>query len=90
VWSPTPIVDDWSLRLNDPATRTRVRAALNAAIDELSPDYRAVVVLSDAEGLTLAETASSLGLSVAGVKTRLHRARLFLRKRLTAVMGAAA
>jgi len=84
------VVDDWSLRLNDPATRTRVRAALNAAIDELSPDYRALVVLSDAEGLTLAETASSLGLSVAGVKTRLHRARLFLRKRLTAIMGAAA
>jgi RNA polymerase sigma-70 factor, ECF subfamily len=84
------IIDDWSVRLNDPATRKRVRAALNAAIAELSPDYRAVVVLRDAEGLTLAETASSLGITVAGVKTRLHRARLFLRKRVTALMEAAA
>jgi len=84
------IIDDWSLRLNQPALRQRVNAALNAAIDELPPDYRAVVVLSDAEGLTPAETASALGLTVAGVKTRLHRARLFLRRRLTALMEAAA
>ena len=84
------IVDDWSLRLDQPAVRHRVRAALHAAIDELSPDYRAVVVLTDAERLTVAETASTLGITVAGVKTRLHRARLFLRKRLTAVMEAAA
>jgi len=85
-----PSIEDWSVRLNDPATGNRVRAALDAAIDELAPDYRAVVVLCDAEGLTLAETASSLGMSVAGVKTRLHRARLFLRKRLTALMENAA
>ena len=84
------IIDDWSLRLNQPALRPRVNAALNAAIDELPPDYRAVVVLSDAEGLTPAETASALGFTVAGVKTRLHRARLFLRRRLTALMEAAA
>jgi RNA polymerase sigma-70 factor, ECF subfamily len=84
------VIDDWSLRLNDRATVDRARAALNAAIDELSPDYRAVVVLRDAEGLTLAETARSLGINVAGVKTRLHRARLFLRKRLTAGLETAA
>lgn len=44
------VMDDWSLRLNDRATVDRARAALNAAIDELSPDDRAVVVLCDAEG----------------------------------------
>src|SRR5262249_58807263 len=31
------VVDDWALRLNDPATHTRVRAALDAASDELPP-----------------------------------------------------
>ncbi len=85
-----PIIDDWSVRLNDPGTRTRMHAALNAAIDELPPDYRAVVIVCDAEALTLAEAASALGLSVADVKTCLHRARLFLRKRLPALMEAAA
>ena len=84
------VIDDWSLRLNDRATVDRARVALSAAIDELPSDYRAVVILCDAEALTLAEAASALGLGVGGVKTRLHRARLFLRKRLTALMEAAA
>jgi RNA polymerase sigma-70 factor, ECF subfamily len=83
------VIDDWSPRLNDRATVDRARVALSAAIDELPSDYRAVVILCDAEALTLAEAASALGLGVGGVKTRLHRARLFLRKRLTALMEAA-
>lgn len=84
------VIDDWSGRVDDPATRSRVRAALNAAIDELSPADRAVVVLRDAEGFTLAETATSMGITIATAKTRLHRARLFLRNRLAVVMEAAA
>src|SRR5947208_3504547 len=68
---------------------SRSRAALSAAIDELSPEYRAVVVLRDVEGLAMAEAATSLGISVASAKTRLHRARLFLRKRLAAFMATA-
>jgi len=55
----------------------------------LSPEYRAVVVLRDVEGLAMAEVATSLGISVASAKTRLHRARLFLRKRLAAFMATA-
>jgi len=57
---------------------------LSTAIDELPADYRAVVLLRDVEGLSQQETAEALGLTVVSVKSRLHRARLFLRKRLDA------
>jgi len=39
-------------------------------------------VLRDVEGLSILEIAEALGLSVPVVKTRVHRARLFLRKQL--------
>jgi RNA polymerase sigma-70 factor (ECF subfamily) len=79
-------IEDWSGRLDDPALRSDLRSALGAAIDDLSPDYRAVVVLHDVEGLSMVEVARSTGITVANAKTRLHRARLFLRKRLGAFM----
>jgi RNA polymerase sigma-70 factor, ECF subfamily len=75
-------VADWSRRADDPAIRAEVRAALTSAIDELPATYRTVVVLRDVEGRSHLEIATALGLSVAVVKTRVHRARLFLRKRL--------
>jgi len=55
---------------------------LSTAIEELPADYRAVVVLRDVEGFSNQEIAASLGLTVVNVKIRVHRARLFLRKRL--------
>jgi RNA polymerase sigma-70 factor, ECF subfamily len=77
-------VADWSLSLEDPARRTELRMVLGAAIDELPADYRAVVLLRDVEGLSHREIGEALGLTVVNVKTRVHRARLFLRKRLEA------
>ncbi len=76
-------ISDWSPRVNDPAHHTEMRRALSAALDELPEDYRAVVILRDVEGFSTAEVAATLGLSVANAKTRVHRARLFLRDRLT-------
>jgi RNA polymerase sigma-70 factor (ECF subfamily) len=73
---------DWAAFVDDPARRSELRIALTAAIDELSPEYRAVIVLRDVEGLSPAEIGEAMDLSVANVKTRIHRARLFLRKRL--------
>lgn len=75
-------VPDWSPSLDDPARRTELREVLTSAIDELPAEYRAVVVLRDVEGLSHRETAEALGLTICNVKTRVHRARLFLRKRL--------
>jgi RNA polymerase sigma-70 factor (ECF subfamily) len=76
-----PVVD-WSARLEDPAVTGEVKAALERAVSRLPQEYRLVVILRDVEGLTNDEVAEALGLSVAAVKSRLHRARLFLRKEL--------
>ncbi len=59
-----------------------MRQALEAAIGELPEDYRIVLVLRDVEGLQASEVAELLDLSVPAVKSRLHRARVFLRQRL--------
>lgn len=57
-------------------------ARLGAAVGALSPRLRAVLVLRDVYGLTLAEIADDLGISVTAAKVRLHRARRELRDRL--------
>ena len=77
-------VADWSTSVDDPALQTELRMVLTSAIDELPADYRAVVLLRDVEGLSHQEIAEALGLTVANVKARVHRARLFLRRRLDA------
>src|SRR5438105_5389659 len=84
----TPIAD-WSPSVDDPSRQTELRMALTASIEELPPDYRAVVVLHDVEGLSNVEVAESLGITVANAKSRTHRARLFLRSRLAVYVGSA-
>jgi RNA polymerase sigma-70 factor (ECF subfamily) len=59
-----------------------LRQAMEEAIAELPPKFRSVFVLKDIEGFALKEIADMLGISLAAVKTNLHRARLFLRNRL--------
>jgi RNA polymerase sigma-70 factor (ECF subfamily) len=59
-----------------------MREKMEAAIDKLPAKYRVVFVLRDLEGLSIAETSKTLGLSPANVKIRLMRARLFLREAL--------
>jgi RNA polymerase sigma-70 factor, ECF subfamily len=56
--------------------------AVHAAIAELARPYREVLVLRDLEGLSGEETAAALGLELAAMKTRLHRARTQLRAAL--------
>ena len=75
-------VADWSPRVDNPAVQAELRTALNSAIDELPAAYRSALVLRDVEGRSNLDIAQVLGLSVAAVKTHVHRARLFLRKRL--------
>jgi RNA polymerase sigma-70 factor (ECF subfamily) len=59
-----------------------LRAAIQEAVDGLPKDYRSVVVLRDLEGLSNEEVSKVLKLSVAAVKSRLHRGRLVLREKL--------
>jgi RNA polymerase sigma-70 factor (ECF subfamily) len=56
--------------------------ALDAAMAGLEDKYREVIVLRDVEGLTAAQVAEVLGISVEAVKSRLHRARAEVRARL--------
>jgi RNA polymerase sigma-70 factor (ECF subfamily) len=65
------------------AASEELGAALDRAMDELEPSQREVLILRDGEGLTAAEVAEVLGLSVDAVKSRLHRARVALRERLS-------
>ena len=74
---------DWSAIVDDPCRNIELRLALTAALEELPAHYRTALVLRDVEGLAVAEIAETLGLSVENVKSRVHRARLFVRKRLT-------
>jgi RNA polymerase sigma-70 factor (ECF subfamily) len=55
---------------------------LQRALDRLPRQYRAVFVLRDVDGLSNQETGQILGLSTPAVKSRLHRARMMLRKKL--------
>jgi RNA polymerase sigma-70 factor (ECF subfamily) len=64
-----------------------VGAALDAAIASLEPEYREVLLLRDVEGLSGAEVAEVMGLSVPAVKSRLHRARASVRERLAPLLA---
>ncbi|WP_295695664.1 RNA polymerase sigma factor SigE [Lapillicoccus sp.] len=52
------------------------------ALDALSPDFRAAVVLCDIEGLSYEEIAATLGIKLGTVRSRIHRGRALLRESL--------
>lgn len=64
------------------AAATELRERLDQAITKLGVDYRVVFVLRDIEGLKAEEVAKILKLSVPAVKSRLRRARVFLKSEL--------
>ena len=63
---------------------------LSAAVAELPPKLRAIVVLKDVYGLSHEDIAEELGISIAAAKVRLHRARKKLRDRLFEEQGRSA
>jgi RNA polymerase sigma-70 factor (ECF subfamily) len=73
---------DWGPGPEQRFAQTEMREILSSVIDELEPDYRTVFVLRDIEELSTEDTASTLGISVPAVKSRLLRARLKLRQKL--------
>jgi RNA polymerase sigma-70 factor (ECF subfamily) len=81
-----PVVD-WSDTLDRSYVEREIHGVVKAALDGLKPLDRSVVVLSDLEGMSDKEIATILHLTVSAVKTRLHRARLFLRGRLATYLG---
>jgi len=78
-----PQMVDWADRPEDALLTKESREKMMEALEKLPPEYRAVFILRDMEGFSNAETGESLGISVAAVKSRLHRARLALRGMLS-------
>jgi RNA polymerase sigma-70 factor (ECF subfamily) len=76
-------MDDWSNRVDERALQGELRQVLTEAIDALPPDYRTALVLHDVEGVSNPDIAEALGISLPAVKSRVHRSRLFVRKRLS-------
>jgi RNA polymerase sigma-70 factor (ECF subfamily) len=64
-------------------SRDELGGILDTAVQSLEPPYRSVFTLRDIDELSTEETAEALGLSVPAVKSRLLRARLQLREKLT-------
>ncbi len=64
-------------------SREELRSILEKSVESLKPSFRTVFVLRDIEELSTEETAEALGISIPAVKSRLLRARLQLRERLT-------
>ena len=76
------IVYDWKNDPEEAAVNSELRSTLEGGLDLLSPDLRAAVVLRDIQGLSTEESAEALNISIASLKSRLHRARILLRKHL--------
>lgn len=76
-------VADWAPNPEQLYNQSELREILQKTIQGLPPSFRTVFVLRDVEGLSTEETADALGLSIPAVKSRLLRARLQLRERLT-------
>jgi RNA polymerase sigma-70 factor (ECF subfamily) len=74
VWDPNPELT---------YSREEMREILEKAVESLPPVFRTVFVLRDIEELSTEETAALLNLSIPAVKSRLLRARLRLREKLT-------
>jgi RNA polymerase sigma-70 factor, ECF subfamily len=72
------------------AAQRQIRGLLEQAIDRLPDDFRIVLIARVVEEMSVQETATMLGIRPETVKTRLHRARLALRRTIEAQIGPAA
>jgi RNA polymerase sigma-70 factor (ECF subfamily) len=75
-------IADPAARVDRQAEQAEMSQCVRGFVDELPDDYRAVILLHDAHGLSNPEIAEILGVSVATTKIRIHRGRLRLRAAL--------
>ena len=80
-------IPDWSEDPVDNVLRAELKQVIDQAIQSLPHKYRIVFNLRDIEGFNTDETAEILGITPQSVKTRLHRARLFLREKISKTYG---
>jgi len=77
-------IADWKITPDKVAENNELKNILDEAIKKLPYDYRIVFMLRDIEGFSTEETGKMTNLSIPAVKSRLHRARAFLRNELNA------
>lgn len=80
-------VADWKVSPDKITENNELKDALDSAIQKLPAEYRVVFLLRDVEGLSTEETAKIVELSIPATKSRLHRARSFLRNELNKVFA---
>ncbi|MGM0557470.1 MAG: RNA polymerase sigma factor [Myxococcota bacterium] len=78
----TTSIQQWKVRADEAAENTELRKLIVDAVDKLEEKYETVFLLYEVEGLSMEEIADVIDLTIGGVKTRLHRARLHLRATL--------
>ena len=84
---PSFLLADWSQSPERQLLSAETRRIIAETLDALPDHYRAVLVLRDVEELSNEEVAEMLGETIASVKSKLHRARMALRERLTRHFG---
>ncbi len=77
------LVMDWPVDPEEVMLNTELSGQLYDAVQSLPYEYRVPLVLRDIEGYSIKNIASLLGLKEATAKTRIHRARLFVREKLS-------
>jgi RNA polymerase sigma-70 factor, ECF subfamily len=77
---------DWSSKVEDEVSARELAAKAGEYIAELPPAYRDVIWMADVEEMAPADIAETLEISMPAFKSRLHRARLHVRERLTEAM----
>lgn len=81
----SPDLPDWSPSIEDDAIARELARRAGEFISELSPAYRDVIWMYDVEGMATGDVAETLEISVPALKSRLHRARLYVRQRLAEI-----
>src|SRR5437016_5707411 len=76
-------LEEWSPNPEQLYAKSEIDNIVSAFVSQLEDDYRIVLVLRDVEELSTQETANALGISLSAVKSRLLRARLKLREKLS-------
>ncbi len=85
---PANLRESWTTERSDTSdvnyicSKHELREELEAAISKLPDEYRIIFILRDIDGLSNEDVCEMLDLSIPAVKSRLHRSRLMLRKRL--------
>jgi RNA polymerase sigma-70 factor, ECF subfamily len=81
---------DWSGLPEKELEKAELREEMEAAIQEMPEKLQVVFIMRELEELSTEQTAKALDLTIETVKTRLHRARLWLRERLSGYFASAA